>query len=66
MYLSDTCLASCCYPRKKSASSSNMKDTLGNPLIASKWCVCFRSVAYEIKSAMRLSPYLRKEKGSIK
>jgi hypothetical protein len=36
MYLSETCLASCCYPRKKAASSSNMKDTLGNPLIASK------------------------------
>src|SRR5919197_4940131 len=40
MYLSDTSLASacCCPGGKKSASSNKMKDTLGNPLIASKWC----------------------------
>src|ERR671931_374540 len=39
MYLSLTSLASCCCPGgKKSASSSNMKDTLGKPRIASKWC----------------------------
>ena len=38
MYLSETSLASCCGPGgKKSASSNSMKDTLGNPLIASKW-----------------------------
>jgi hypothetical protein len=32
-------LASCCCPGgKKSASSSKINETLGNPLIASRWC----------------------------
>jgi hypothetical protein len=36
MYLSETSLASCCCPGgKKSASSSNIKDTFGKPHIAS-------------------------------
>src|SRR5919199_3268783 len=41
IYLLETSLASaccCCPGGKKSASSSSMKETLGKPRIASKWC----------------------------
>ena len=39
IYRSETSLASCCcLGGKKSASSNKIKDTFGNPLIASKWC----------------------------